>query len=800
MKYNNIKYLTVVFSFLILIGFSAGFDFDYENTISYLEEEEGITSDEPDVETASPSSGTTLIYHGEGSIEDIDIFETSESITMTTGQEGTCGLAELVVESNEGVPVFSEGMVNSYEGQIGENVGTSGGIILAPFGHEWRTIESSGEFNEDVESLDYEIGEVLELTGADDDYWFYNIVLGDESSNCGDQGTGKEISLTGVSPGSCTEFRDNNEALDYAGSDGQISSTNMQEAYSDFEDQEIDRETLFDVYYAWSYGCRNDVDIDDLTLDMSPEEVEEDDNFDLEIEVYDDGEPVTGLEVDLRGEVRVDGHFEEFIDEDVEMPVDDTESVSEEAGSEVDFTVAAEGFDDLLVDSSQYTVVEDTGSSLSCSEVNDADSVIYFDQEDRGTITAGDYSSAESSYENDRISSEVFELVEYAYENNCDIEEDTEVRDVVISDISYGDNTVSVNAWNNEDDEFFVGNLWIRPVDADVNWEGKRETVRILPDGVSTLNIDDIPEGTYDVRLSAWNGVYWGEGTTVDESTDVNFGESSSSSHSLDIDKDSVTLGERFEIQVRDENTNEDVELEGEARVYVDREEIDRVSQEIETTNETLRENDLEPEMMQSLEENGLFHLTYEFRPEISDQVLSENLRVERPPETAEIELSEGWNMVSAPGRFDVDELGAACRLGSIQGQTYWTFENGEWNEPESLGPLQGMYVYSETVCDAEVEYEEENPDSLELGSGWNLISTGVEEATLNELNDGSCGFQPFQGSEVWSFHDGEWETGDLNDQISPDVGFMVQLESSCTIDLSTEPPTPTGLFYGGEN
>jgi hypothetical protein len=171
-----------------------------------------------------------------------------------------------------------------------------------------------------------------------------------------------------------------------------------------------------------------------------------------------------------------------------------------------------------------------------------------------------------------------------------------------------------------------------------------------------------------------------------------------------------------------------------------------------------------------------------------------------------EVRLHEGWNMVSGPAiestdGFKAGTLADQCSLREYNGETFWKYEDGRWEHGETIGFTESVFVNANEPCTAEVR-DTWSSDMTSapwnvLEEGWNMIS--VEEEKTLEQASGTCEFEKYRGSEVWSYEgDGEWSKLGPGDQLDPSKGYYVKSEGECTMGYSTNqgPPTPSGNFF----
>ena len=166
-----------------------------------------------------------------------------------------------------------------------------------------------------------------------------------------------------------------------------------------------------------------------------------------------------------------------------------------------------------------------------------------------------------------------------------------------------------------------------------------------------------------------------------------------------------------------------------------------------------------------------------------------------------ELQLTEGWNMISVPekyGGFYVSDVSDECNIRNYMGEKSWRYEDGGWTHPSAVASTEGVFVYTESSCVAQIDAANWDPgnEPVEnenvLESGWNMVS--VESTTTMDEAAGTCEFQNYQGTPVWSFYQGEW--GQLSTSVAeldPSRGYYVYVNQECRLDFGEEstPPTP---------
>lgn len=149
------------------------------------------------------------------------------------------------------------------------------------------------------------------------------------------------------------------------------------------------------------------------------------------------------------------------------------------------------------------------------------------------------------------------------------------------------------------------------------------------------------------------------------------------------------------------------------------------------------------------------------------------------------ISLSEGWNMISGRKSFEVSHLQEDCDLSSYQDRLVWRYKGNQWQNPDMIEPNGGYYLYAPDSCEAEIEVSDGVPapevPEKSLSGGWNMISVSTPK-TLSDIK-GDCELAD-QEQPIWHYS-GEWERLGSSDDLQPNKGYFVRMQSSCTMSLS---------------
>lgn len=142
------------------------------------------------------------------------------------------------------------------------------------------------------------------------------------------------------------------------------------------------------------------------------------------------------------------------------------------------------------------------------------------------------------------------------------------------------------------------------------------------------------------------------------------------------------------------------------------------------------------------------------------------------------ISLSQGWNMVSAPGvAIPLADLASACSLGK-GGRAFFYGEGGYIDvEPDGLlEPLKGYWVYANAGCNAEVAAGEEPLASEQLHAGWNMVSSGKSWGEIK----GDCD----RTGNLWAWNPsaGQYDKVYGYDTLDPTKGYWAKVKKACTI------------------
>lgn len=174
------------------------------------------------------------------------------------------------------------------------------------------------------------------------------------------------------------------------------------------------------------------------------------------------------------------------------------------------------------------------------------------------------------------------------------------------------------------------------------------------------------------------------------------------------------------------------------------------------------------------------------------------------------LNLHQGWNMISVPEMeystpadgFYISDIQDDCRLEEYQGHVAWQYNDG-WKHPSAVESAQGVMVYSETGCKAEIDAQkwpvtgDPVKGERQLEKGWNMISV-PRKLTLSEIG-GDCEFESYDRTPVWHYlGNNEWQRLGMSvNPLRPSRGYYVYASESCQIsfDSTEEPPIPTGNF-----
>jgi|GEM_PF-2074864 len=173
------------------------------------------------------------------------------------------------------------------------------------------------------------------------------------------------------------------------------------------------------------------------------------------------------------------------------------------------------------------------------------------------------------------------------------------------------------------------------------------------------------------------------------------------------------------------------------------------------------------------------------------------------PDEKIKLELQEGWNLITLPGKGKLS-LGT-CE--ALYGFVY--IDGGYLNMKEAKEKLgeeglmeylrkHSFWAYSFRKCYLEFTLEEYTSyTELELSKGWNLLPI-TEDMIGKSLQDirGNC---EFQKTYLWDAKKQRWEKLDLEEKFSEEQkfqGFIVKVPFSCSlggVSIPSPPPLPEG-------
>ena len=171
------------------------------------------------------------------------------------------------------------------------------------------------------------------------------------------------------------------------------------------------------------------------------------------------------------------------------------------------------------------------------------------------------------------------------------------------------------------------------------------------------------------------------------------------------------------------------------------------------------------------------------------------------PGEEIKLELQEGWNLITLPGKGKLS-------LGTCEALYGFVYIDGEYlsinKAKEKLGEKRLMeylrkhsfWAYSFRECYLEFTLEEYTSyTELELSKGWNFLPI-TEDMIGRSLKDiqGNC---EFQKKYIWNAKKQRWENIDLEEKFLDGQkfqGFIVKVPSSCSlsgIHIPSIPPLP---------
>jgi len=173
------------------------------------------------------------------------------------------------------------------------------------------------------------------------------------------------------------------------------------------------------------------------------------------------------------------------------------------------------------------------------------------------------------------------------------------------------------------------------------------------------------------------------------------------------------------------------------------------------------------------------------------------------PEERIKLELHEGWNLITLPGRGELS-------LGSCEALYGFVYIDGEYlsmkEAKEELGEERLMeylrkhsfWAYSFRKCHLEFTLEEYTSHTeLDLSKGWNFLPV-TEDMIGKSLWDikGNC---EFQKTYLWNAKKQRWEELDPEEKFSDEQkfkGFIVKVPFSCSLgwgSIPSPPPLPEG-------
>ena len=173
------------------------------------------------------------------------------------------------------------------------------------------------------------------------------------------------------------------------------------------------------------------------------------------------------------------------------------------------------------------------------------------------------------------------------------------------------------------------------------------------------------------------------------------------------------------------------------------------------------------------------------------------------PEERIKLELHEGWNLITLPGKGELS-------LGSCEALYGFVYIDGEYlsikKAKEELGEERLMeylrkhsfWAYSFRKCHLEFTLEEYTSHTeLDLSKGWNFLPV-TEDMIGKSLWDikGNC---EFQKTYLWNAKKQRWEELDPEEKFSDEQkfkGFIVKVPFSCSLgggSIPSPPPLPEG-------
>jgi len=159
------------------------------------------------------------------------------------------------------------------------------------------------------------------------------------------------------------------------------------------------------------------------------------------------------------------------------------------------------------------------------------------------------------------------------------------------------------------------------------------------------------------------------------------------------------------------------------------------------------------------------------------------------PEEIIAINLSEGWNLITLPGRGKLSLGSCSSLYGFVYiDNAYLSMKKAR----EKLGEERLMeylrrhsfWAYSFRECHLDFKLEEfTSYTELTLGNGWNFLPVTLDMVgkSLDEIK-GTCDFQK---AYYWSSKEQRWEILDLNKELSDEQkfsGLIAKVPDSCSM------------------
>lgn len=360
--FNNLSKITVILLFVLSISATASAEspFEYEETTSMILEGENLDFEDEEIRYEQIASGDeytlTKVYYdfiecesGDECTEQAEFnVDDGSTLEVSTGNNGICGMGELVIESDEKTP-FAQGFVYAAHAEIAENVGLVG-AILGYNSEELDTIQDSG----------FEIDH-LSISGTPLENWHSNIVIGNEDSEtCGSPDSQIELELDQFNVMTCRDARATDTAISYY--EEEQNQYNADNAWEDFQEDEISSRDLSRVLYGEANNCQIEDLPDSVTVESDKEVIEPSEELGLKIGLFNENNEL--IQDDRPAIVSLasnDELLEAEYDQLSTSEMSDTIGYDLETGETYELGLHFERERGIATDFVEFKVVEDSG-------------------------------------------------------------------------------------------------------------------------------------------------------------------------------------------------------------------------------------------------------------------------------------------------------------------------------------------------------------------------------------------------------------------------------------------------------